>query len=203
MRKKKNILNANEAKCNSHPWFSSLHRDVFISVLTCFFVEWTPNAVMRPGDVDGANMPWSPELSFWWNPLTSTHRLSSLFFSPAVEALVCELFSCYIFAIASNTPTTWSARCFGASPAVGARGALMEDKRLQQDHGRYRNNNISAPGWTMIKSRLECMCERSFTVRRSMFHRELFFCHKPQSSPEWMYSSPKWTKQPESNWEQL
>lgn len=152
---------------------------------------------------DGANMPWSPELSFWWNPLTSTHRLSSLFFSPAVEALVCELYSCYIFAIASNTPTTWSARCFGASPAVGARGALLEDKWLQQDHGRYRNNNVSAPGWTMIKSRLQCMCERSFTVRCSMFHIELFFCHKPQSSPEWMYSSPKWTKQPESNWEQL
>lgn len=105
----------------------------------------------------------------------------SLLFSSCRSSCI---YSCYIFVLTSNTPITSYARCFGASPAVGARGALLEDIWRQQVHSRKqnRNNNISAPGWTMIKSRLQYMCERSFTVRCSLFHRELFFCHKPQSA---------------------
>lgn len=107
MRKKKKILM--QMRLNATHVNVSLYYTVMFS-LTYWPAFFLSNARQTqswwPGDVAAANMPWSPELSLWRNLLISTRRLSSIFFSPAVEALVCELYSCYIFVLASNTPTT-------------------------------------------------------------------------------------------------
>lgn len=70
MRKKKN-LNANETKCNARQCFSLLHRDVFINVLTCFFlIECTPNAVLmarRCGWSKHAMISWALALTESFN----------------------------------------------------------------------------------------------------------------------------------------
>lgn len=157
--------------------------------------------LVRVGDGNGANTHDLLSCFFawiWWNILKSTQRPSPLFFSPVGKALVVIcIHVIFLFLLVTHQP-------HDLHDALELLLLYLWKKYGgSRDQSRFKNNNISAANWTMIKSRRQWMCERSLTVKGSLLHRELFFCHKPKSVPWWMYSSPKWTKQPPNNWERL